>query len=406
MASRSSLIVLLARKFLLSQYNDGFLSYISWVSVLGVTLGVMALTVVTSVINGFEGQLTRVITGMNGEVLLYSRGDPVAAPQQVLAEVMKMAPEVKAISPSFISELMVSTDLGVSGAILQGFDPETLAQVTSIPRSLASGRLPESAGEVAVGSALADKIGAELGSEIRLVAPFAGGVDSAPRMMKARVVGRVRMGMYDYDSKFIFMTLQETQAFLHQPGRVTTFHLKLDSSTKSREVAERLTDGFGFPFRAKDWSHLNKNLFYAIRLEKVVIAIILTVIVIVAAFNVVSTLMMMIHDRSKEISILKAMGLKPSQGFGLFCWIGLGIGCVGTLGGMALGLALGWVINQTHWIQLPPDIYSIEFLSVIVRWKEIALIGVVALLIAFAATLYPSWKVARRSPLEGLRYDA
>jgi len=395
----------LAKRFLLSRYNDGFLSYISWVSVLGVMLGVTALTVVTSVINGFEGELSRVITGMNGEVLLYSRNESVNDPSKIIEEIKRTAPQVAEASPSFVAELMASGSAGVSGAILQGFDPESVGKVTSIPSSLAAGRLPLGEGEVALGSAIAVKLGAVEGSEIRLIAPFAGGLSSAPKTSLVKVVGIVHLGMYDYDSKFIFMTLPAVQKFLDQAGKVTTFHLKLLPGADSRRVSDRLTENFGYPFRSKDWGQLNKNLFYAIRLEKVVIAIILTVIVIVAAFNVVGTLMMMIHDKTKEIAILKVMGFRPGQSFRLFCLIGVGIGAVGIFFGILLGLGLGALLEQTHWIDLPPDIYYIGFLSVVVRWKEIVMIAGAALVISFLATLYPSWKVATQSPLDGLRYE-
>jgi len=166
-----------------------------------------------------------------------------------------------------------------------------------------------------------------------------------------------------------------------------------------------LTDNFGYPFRSKDWAQLNKNLFYAIKLEKVVIAIILTVIVIVAAFNVVSTLMMMIHDKTKEIAILKAMGFRRTQSFQLFCVIGLGMGFVGTLSGVSLGVAANFLLEKTHWIELPSDIYYIGFLPVITRWSEVAWISAAAMGVSFSATLYPAIKVSRRSPLDGLRYE-
>jgi lipoprotein-releasing system permease protein len=211
--------------------------------------------------------------------------------------------------------------------------------------------------------------------------------------------------MYEYDSKFLFMTLEGVQKFLDQPGRVTNFNIKLKPGEDSRAASDRLSKSFAYPFKAKDWGQLNKNLFYAIQLEKVVIAIILTVIVIVAAFNVVSTLMMMIHDKTREIAILKAMGFRPSQSFLLFCLIGVGIGAVGIVLGVAGGLGVGWFLATTQLIHLPEDIYYIGFLPVVVRWQEIGLIALIALLIAFLATLYPSWKVSRRSPLEGIRYE-
>ncbi len=400
-----NIVPILAKRFLLSKSSDGFLSLISWVSILGVALGVMALTVVTSVINGFEGELVRVITNMNGDVLLYSRGDPLRNSDGVKAEIRKILPEAQAVTASFVTEIMTSGPIGVSGAILQGVEADSLGSVTAIPRHLVSGRMPEAAGEVTLGSSLAEKLGAVEGVEIRLIAPFTGGLDSEPRVLKANVVGIVRMGMYDYDSKFIFMRLDAVQKYLDQLGKVTNFNVKLSPGANSRLASDRLAKNFEFPFRAKDWSQLNRNLFYAIQLEKAVIAIILTVIVVVAAFNVVSTLMMMIHDKSKEIAILKAMGFRRAQSFRLFCMIGVGIGAVGICLGMLAGMGLGWILKTTRWITLPSDIYYIGFLPVVMRGKEMGLIAGVALMISFLATLYPSWAVSRRSPLEGIRYE-
>lgn len=398
---------LLARRFLLSKTSDGFISLIAWVSVIGVALGVLALTVVTSVINGFEGELTQVITGMNGDVILYSRADPVQDSGTVEAKVRRVLPETRAITQSFVTEIMAGGPHAVAGAVFEGIDRDTASRVTLIEKRVVQGALPTKASEVALGSALAEKIGAKPGDEIRLILPFSGedSESASPKVVKASVTGIVRMGMYEYDSKFIFGTLEGVQAILNQPGKVTTFKIRLADGADSRRASDRLGEAFGFPFRAKDWAQLNKNLFYAIRLEKAVIGIILAVIVIVAAFNVVSTLMMMIHDKTKEISILKAMGLRPGQSFGLFCLIGLGMGLVGTAFGVGIGLAINWLLRETRWINLPADIYYISFLPVVVRWEEVGMIAVVAVGIAFLATLYPGWKVMRRSPLDGLRYE-
>ena len=414
MSRLMSAVPTLARRFLLSKVSDGFLSFIAWVSVVGVALGVLALTVVTSVINGFEGELTRVITGMNGDVILYSRGEPIRDAQIVEDRIRKVLPDTEAVTASFIAELMMAGPNGVSGAILEGINPETVGQVTAVPQRLVSGHLPTRPNEVAVGSALADRLGVTEGTEVRLIAPFTGGEASAraedsgmgaPKVQKVQVVGIVRMGMYEYDSKFVFGALDGVQTFLEQPGRVTSFKIRLKPGSDSRLASDKLAEAFGYPFRAKDWSQLNKNLFYAIKLEKVVIAIILTVIVIVAAFNVVSTLMMMIHDKSKEIAILKAMGFRRGQSFNLFCLIGVGMGVVGTVFGVLLGYVVNWGLEKTRWIELPADIYYIGFLPVVTNWKEVGLIAAVALAISLLATIYPAWKVSRRSPLEGLRYE-
>jgi lipoprotein-releasing system permease protein len=416
------IIPTLAKRFLLSKASDGFISLIAWVSVVGVALGVLALVVVTSVINGFESELSRVITGMNGDVILYSKGESVAKPRAVEKKIRDALPQTAAITASFITELMVSGPNSAAGAIMEGVDFETLGTVTAVPERVAQGRLPTQLGdetaapglsggaavapppiEVALGSALAERIGAAIDTEVRVIIPDTD--TGTPKSVKGKVVGIVRMGMYEYDSKYVFASLGNVQRLLGQPGNVTAFKIKLGSGADSRVAAEKLSDQFGYPFRAKDWAQLNKNLFYAIRLEKVVIAIILTVIVIVAAFNVVSTLMMMIHDKTREIAILKAMGLRPDQSFKLFALIGVGMGLVGTLVGSTLGIGVNALLARTRLIDLPADIYYISFLPVIVRWREVGMISLVAVAISFLATVYPAWKVSRRSPLEGLRYE-
>ncbi|MDR3608110.1 MAG: ABC transporter permease [Oligoflexia bacterium] len=407
--NRVSPVRLLASRFLLSKSSDGFLSLISWVSIVGVTLGVLALVVVTSVINGFEGELSRVITGMNGDVILYTRAEPVRDPDAIVNKIRETAPETQAVTTSLVVELMASGPLGVAGTLLEGYEPSTVEYVTQLPHRVIQGRLPAASGEVAVGSALADRLGVSPGSTFRLIIP---GVDDTesdgaalPRSQDVKVSGIVKMGMYEYDSKFIWGDLSFVQALVHAPGTATAFKIRLKPGADGRQVAARLGDHFGYPFRAKDSIMLNKNLFYAIQLEKSVIAIILTVIVIVAAFNVVSTLMMMIHDKTKEIAILKVMGLRPMQGFGLFCLIGVGMGVVGTVLGVFSGLGVNLILKHTHIVDLPADIYYINFLPVVERWLEIGAIALVAVLISFLSTLYPGWKVAKRSPLDGIRYE-
>jgi lipoprotein-releasing system permease protein len=413
----TSAVPVLARRFLLSKASDRFLSFIAWVSVVGIALGVLALTVVTSVINGFEGELVHVITGMNGDVILYSRGDPVRNPEQIEKKIEAAVPETQALTASFVTELMAAGQNGVAGAVLEGFDPQTIGDVTSIPKQVIQGTLPTGQNEIAIGSALAQRLGAQVGSKIRLIAPFVGtdfnapeggpkqeGM-GAPKVIPVTVSGIVKMGMYEYDSKFLFAPLASVQQYLGRPGEVTAFKLKLMPGADARAASDRLSDSFGYPFRAKDWGQLNQNLFYAIQLEKAVIAIILTVIVIVAAFNVVSTLMMMIHDKTKEIAILKAMGLRRGQSFRLFLLIGMGIGVIGTVVGVLCGIGVNWVLKSTHLIDLPADIYYISYLPVVVRWSEIALIAVLALVTTFIATVYPAFRVSTRPPLDGLRYE-
>lgn len=422
MRARSDLSVTttLARRFLFSKRSDGFISLITWVSVAGVTLGVLALIVVTSVINGFETELSNVVSRMNGDVILYTRGVAIESPQSVEKKIRKILPQTKAITTSFVTEFMVSGPDGVAGAVMEGVDLETVGNVTEIPKRVIQGGLPSvlppengELFEIAMGKALAERIGAKVSSVIRLIIPFSnqnlrdetGELTNVPRVAQAKVVGLVQMGMHEYDSKFVFANIRDVQKFLDQSGKVTSFKLKLPEGSNLYLAAKDLRDNFGYPFRAKDWTQLNQNLFYAVQLEKAVIAVILTAIIIVAAFNVVSTLMMMIHDKGKEIAILKAMGLKPIQSFQIFCLIGTGIGLVGTGIGVGLGLGVNWILRRFDVIDLPAEVYYIELWPVLERWSEIGLIIFFAVLICFVATFYPSFRVSKKSPVEGLRYD-
>jgi len=413
MAKGPNPVTILAKGFLLSKSSDGFLSLIAWVSIVGVSLGVLALTVVTSVINGFEGELGEAISGLNGDVVLYSKADPVADPGVIEKKIMRTLPQAKAISVSLITELMAAGPKGTGGVVLEGIDPAAAAKATTLPKRIVRGRMPEKDGEVVLARVLAEKIGADEGSVIRLVIPqiASAGTEGesrgmgVPKILEATVVGIASLGMYEYDSKYAFAKIGWSQSIFHLENRASTFKIKLPRGDDSRAASDRLSESFGYPFRAKDWTQLNKNLFYAIKLEKIVIAIILLAIVIVAAFNVVSTLMMMIHDKSKEIAILKAMGLKPSQGFQIFAWIGLGIGLVGTAAGMGLGLTLNVILDRSRLIKLPADVYYIDHLPVTMNWSEIAVIGGLSVWIILLATFYPAFRVSTQSPMEGIRYD-
>ncbi|MGE4106791.1 MAG: FtsX-like permease family protein [Bacteriovoracia bacterium] len=416
MASRTNVIPLIALRFLLSKASDHFLSFIAWVSVMGVGLGVLALTTVTSVINGFEGELAKAITGIQGDVLLYSR-TPIELNDEVRDKIRRIGGQVKGLSESFLIELMVSGPNGVAGAVLDGIDPKTIGHVTEIPNRIVSGSmptdvLPGARKEVVLGDAIAERIGAKTGDVVRIILPFVGeGIDAPDselrpsKVVEATVVGIVKVGMYHYDSKMVFSTIGTVQELAQEPDKGTTFKLKLAPGADSEKVARDLSDQFGYPFRAKDWGQLHKNLFYAIRIEKRVIAVLLTAIVVVAAFNVVSTLMMMIHDKTKEIAILKAMGFRPAQSFRLFCYIGMAIGTVGIGLGVLLGLGANALIANTDLVRLPADVYNIGFLPVVLRWSEVGIICAAALGICFLATLYPALRVSWRKPLEGLRHD-
>lgn len=413
MSEKLRAVPTLAKRFLLSKSSDGFLSLITWVSVVGVSLGVLALTVVTSVINGFEGELSKVISGLNGDVVLYSRAEPVSGASGLEAKIKTTVPQTEAVTASLITELMASGPLGTSGIVLEGIDGASVGAATTLPSRMWKGRLPENDTEIVLGSVVAEKLGVGLADPIKLIIPSMGGGkggdersnSSMPKIIDARVIGIIKIGMHEYDAKYAFGTLSWVQKVFSLEGKVSTFKIRLKKGTDEKKASDQLGEVFGYPFRSKDWSQLNRNLLYAIQLEKIVIAIILMAIIVVAAFNVVSTLMMMIHDKTKEIAILKAMGFRFQQSFGLFCLIGMGIGVVGTGVGIGVGLLINFFLDSTQLIRLPSDIYYIGFLPVSVNWNEILLIGIAALVITFAATIYPAFRVSTQSPMDGIRYE-
>ena len=395
----------MARRIVSSRNSGpGFASFIAWVSVIGMALGVLSLVVVNGVVTGFLSELSAVVSSVNGDVIVYSRGNPVSSAKEMKEKIMEWSPEVVDLTPSFLTEVMVSGKSGVAGALFEGLDYETLSKVTTLQKKLTQGRWPENDQEVVLGASIASRLGATVGQPVRVIIPFLG-ESTQPLAVEAKVVGIVKLGMHQYDSKVAFANLSWVQKLLSSPGKITSFRLKLLPNTDGKRIAERLNEYLGYPFRARHWSDLNKNIFAAIKLEKAVISLILLAIIMVAAFNVISTLMMLIHDKTEDIAILKAMGMSPGQTFLLFTVLGAWIGGVGIVLGLGLGLGINELLSQFQWIKIPSEIYYLGYLPVMIDWKEVSLIGAVAFLLSVVATLFPAWRVARLEPLEGLRRE-
>ncbi len=411
--SRFKLSLEIAIRFLLSKTRGNFLSFISGVSIVGVCIGVLALLVVTSVVNGFENELTHVISSTQGDVLFYTRANPIRDKESLERKIREFAPSVRAMTGSFISEVMFNGPNGVAGGALEGLDLDSFGSVISIEEKLTKGSaLPQNDGEIVVGSALAEKIGVQINDAVRVIIPFSGTEDSegsgygSPRVQDFKVVGIVHLGMYDYDSKYAYASLHSVQTLvLNEPkDYITSFRMKLTDSNKAPEVAQELSQHFGFPYRIRDWSQLNKNLLYAIKLEKAVISILLTIIMIVAAFNVVSALLMMVYEKEKEIAILRVLGTRSRDQFYLFSFVASFFGLVGTVCGVILGLICVFILSQTHFIHLPAGVYRLEYLPVVIRWTEWFAIACLAFVVCFLSTVGPAARIARRSPVEGLKW--
>jgi lipoprotein-releasing system permease protein len=393
-----------------------FLSFVTLVSIIGVCVGVLALLVVTSVVNGFEKELTSIISGTQGDVIFYSRGTPIRDRDQLERKLREFTPNLTAITGSFIGEVMLHGPNGVSGGIIEGVDSDTWGGVTAVERHiLKGGSFPTKEGQIALGSSLAEKIGVKTGDSVRVILPFTGteeeGMTGNPRVQDFLVTGLLHLGMHDYDSKYAYALLPSVQRLVlgDESGlknHLTTFRIKLTDSNLAPDAAFELSKHFGFPYRVKDWSQLNRNLLYAIQLEKAVIAALLTAIMIVAAFNVISALLMMVYEKEKEITILRVLGMKIRDQFILFSWVGSFFGLIGTLMGVVFGLICVFILGQTHLISLPAEIYHLEYLPVVIRFTEWSAIALMAFVICFLATVFPAARIARRSPVEGLKWTA
>jgi lipoprotein-releasing system permease protein len=250
MTKRPNPVSILAKGFLLSKSSDGFLSLIAWVSVVGVSLGVLALTVVTSVINGFEGELGDAISGLNGDVVLYSRADPVSDPSTIEKKIRRALPQARGVSASLMTELMAAGPKGTGGVVLEGIDPKAVGEATTLPKRIVRGRMPERDGEIVIAKVLAEKLGVDVGSYVRLVVPqiASAGAEGrgrgmgVPEILEGSVVGIAGLGMYEYDSKYAFATIGWTQSIFHLENRASTFKIRLPRGDDSRAASDRLSE--------------------------------------------------------------------------------------------------------------------------------------------------------------------
>ncbi len=412
MALSANIVNTVARRFLTGKKRNAFLSFIALVSLFGVCLGVAALTVVMGVMEGFETQLRSIITGTHSHVVLYSSKQMI--PNQVEMEDRLRAiggDKIVALGPYIFSEVMLAKGPRVVGSVVEGIDAESAKATTEISKHLIQGEMPTK-GEngqqptILLGGNVAESLGAKLGDTINVISPFFDKESLQPRSRKFTVGGIISTGMYEYDSKYSHMQADEARDFFRIPtSAISAIKIKTTDPEHSNLLAAKFQKELGYPYRARDWTELNRNLLYAVKLQKAVIFIVLTAIILVAAFNIMSTLMMMMSEKKKEMSILKAMGLSPRKSAGIFLRVGMLIGLSGAAAGICLGLGICLFLAKTRFIKLPSDVYFISYLPVDVRPDTLLIIAGCAVVVALGATLYPSYRIAVESPVEGLRYE-
>jgi lipoprotein-releasing system permease protein len=409
--------LLVGLRYTRAKRRNHFISFISLISMAGIALGVAALIVVLSVMNGFQQELRARILSVVSHVQLTGPGNRLEDWRRVAAAAAAHA-QVRAAAPFINAQGMLTYGQGVRGAVVRGVLPELEDRVADIGRHMRSGRLEAlRAGEfgIVLGGALARGIGAMPGDKVALIAPQ-GQVTPAgviPRLKQFTVVGTFEVGMYEYDSSLALVHLEDAQRLYQLGGAVSGVRLKLDDLFAARAVSRELTAQLAPGAYASDWTRSHANFFRAVEIEKRVMFIILTLIVAVAAFNIVSTLVMLVTDKQADIAILRTLGAAPASILQIFVVQGAMIGVIGTLigvgGGVLLALNVDTVVPAIESLLgfkfLSPEVYYITDLPSDVQPRDVLVIGAVSLAMSFVATLYPSWRAARVNPAEALRYE-
>jgi lipoprotein-releasing system permease protein len=392
--------LLVSLRYLLTKRKEKFLSLISFISVAGLAIGVCALIVVIAVMTGFDRDLRDRIVGNYSHITVGSYQPIATGEYEALEKRIRQNPHVTATSPFIQGQVLVEQEGKYMALGVKGIDPQKERRVTRIAELITRGSYGSLAdGEVIVGKELASLYGLSVGSEINLITP-------KRERTSLKVGGVFASGMYDYDLNLIVVSLATAQKLLGIENGVTAVAVKLDNIYNAPKVKRELEDTVGYQYYMRTWIESNANFFAALKLEKLTMFIILTLIILVASFNVVSTLIVMVVEKTKDIGILKSLGMSSAAIRRIFTYEGAIIGVTGTLTGTALGVLLCFLLQKYHFIKLPPDVYYIETLPVALTvWPDLVLIVAAALAITLLATIYPATKAAQMKPVEALRYE-
>ncbi len=399
-------------RYLKAKRKQRFISVITIISVVGVMVGVMALVVVLSVMNGFRSDLMNKILGVNSHVLVLNLGGTFGGYREV-AEKVATVEDVVAVTPFIYTQVMLNNAGRVSGAVLRGVAPESAGRVVNFNKMIKEGSLStlkdikNGIPAIIVGSELAKQIGASPGSLVTVISPEGKltPLGRTPNTRKFRVTGIFDSGMYEYDASMVYISLKEAQRFLALGDKVTGLELKVKNVYQSDLVARKVQEKLGYPYWTKDWKMMNRSLFSALKLEKLTMFIILTMIVLVGALNIISTLVMVVMEKTRDVAILRAMGATSRSIMSIFMFQGILVGLIGTITGLLSGLGLCHLLARYQFIDLPSDVYYISKLPVQVSSWDVSIVAMAAVIISFLATLYPAWYASRLNPVESFRYE-
>lgn len=395
------------------------ISLITGISIAGVVLGVAALTTVISIASGIEDEVVNKVLGVNAHVLVMKYGIDFSEYQDVMQRVEKM-PLTRGVAPFVIHEMMVSKGDKTAGVLVKGVDPERIGDVMDLPKYIVTGDIrgliagpdPGAMPGIVLGSTLAENLEAKVGDVVQLTTPLVS-LDAlgwspssdSPKTRELKVVGTFYAGFLEYDTKLSYVDYRQSQDFFGQGDTVTGVEITIKDINQSQAFAAQIERELGRgPYHTIDWKELNDSMYTALRQQKVVLAVVLSVIVGMAAFNIIATLVMMVFDKRREIAILKSMGARHGHILGIFVHVGAVVGAVGVVLGVALGYGVCLFLDWLRW-PLDPKVYLIDHLAVRFALSDFLIAAAIALFICLVATLVPSYSAARMRPVQGLHRE-
>ena len=409
---------MVAMRYLRARRQEGFVSVIAGFSLVGIALGVATLIIVMSVMNGFREELLGRILGVNGHLAVYSADGPF--PEYLdIVERLRAVPGVRTVNAQVQGQVLVTASGTASGGLVRGVEPADLLARTEISGNIIMGSLDEFGGAddgvIAVGSRLAQRLSIGVGDSLTVVSPQGTTtvMGTLPRMKAYKVIALFQVGMYEYDSTFVYMPMTAAQTFFRMPERVNGIEVFVDDPENVRQVRARIAEVLGPNYRTLDWEQSNASFFSAIQVERNVMFLILSLIILVAAFNIIAGLIMLVKDKGRDIAILRTMGATRGMIMRIFFLSGASIGVVGTVLGFILGLVFAENIESIRQVLqgltgtelFSAEIYFLSRLPADVDPIEVMQVVAMALFLSFLAPLFPAWRAARLDPVEALRYE-
>ena len=402
----------IAARYLRTRRTTGFITLLAWISVVGVTIGVAALVIVPAVMNGFETEVRDRIAGTNAHVLLLSFEDRGIVDTTAVMARLRARPDVLGISPFVYSKALVTRQGIADGIIVKGVDLRQERGVTTVARDIEPplDEIPDAVGDslpgIVLGVEIASRLRARPGDTV-VIGTLHGAVESplglVPRLRSFRVVGIFESGLFEYDSSLAYISMNAAKELFDAPG-ITGIQIRIADLFQAPRVAREIVEqAGGFPFRSSDWIEQNANLFRFMKIEKVTMFLILALIVLVAALNIVSTLILLAMEKQHDVGALLAMGASRQDVVRIFLFAGLGIGTVGTVFGAGLGLLACSVLARFRFIDIPSDVYFLSSLPVRVEAGDVLLVVALTFVLCLLAAGYPAWWASRRTPVESLR---